>query len=94
MGRAYLVYRSGRFTSVNTPETFIADGLAPASSGVPTGLVALIVSLVAAPLLIVLIVFGAVRWMIRRIRKRRARSRAPVPEHAETPGSGIPSAGD
>lgn len=92
-GRAYLVYRSGSFMPVNTPETFIADGLAPASSGVPAGLVALIVSLVATPLLIVLIIFGAIRWTIRRIRRTRARSRALVPEPAETPGSGSPSAG-
>lgn len=91
-GRAYLVYRSGSFMSVNAPETFIADGLAPASPGVPAGLVALIVSLVAIPLLIVLIIFGTIRWIIRRIR-RRVKSRALVPEPAETTGSGIPSAG-
>jgi signal peptidase I len=94
IGRVDLLYRSGRFITVTTPQTFIADGLAPASSGVPAGLVALGVSLVAWPLLLVLIIFGTIRWIIRRIRRRRTKSRAPAPDPTETPGSGIPSAGD
>jgi hypothetical protein len=57
----------------------------------PAGLVALGVSLVAWPLLIVLIIFVTIS---RRIRRRRAKSRAPVPDPTETPGSGIPPADD
>jgi len=73
MGRAYLVYRSGRLITVTTPQTFIADGLAPASSGVPVGLVGAAVSIVAWPLLLVLIIFGTIRWIIRKIRRIRRR---------------------
>jgi Signal peptidase, peptidase S26 len=69
IGRAYLVYRSRRLITVTTPQTFIADGLAPASSGVPVGLVGAAVSIVAWPLLLVLIIFGTIRWIIRRIRR-------------------------
>jgi signal peptidase I len=93
-GRVYLLVRSGRPFTVTTPQTFIADGLAPASSGVPAGLVAATVSIVAWPLLLVLIIFGTIRWIIRRIRRRRAKSRAPAPDPTETPGSGIPPADD
>jgi signal peptidase I len=94
IGRVYLLLRSGRLITVTTPQTFIADGLAPAGSGVPVGLVAAGVSLVAWPLLLVLIIFGTIRWIIRRIRRRKAKYRAPVPEPTHTPGSGIPPAGD
>ena len=93
-GRVYLLFQSGLPFTVTTPQTFIADGLAPASSGVPVGLVAATVSIVAWPLLLVLIIFGTIRWIIRRIRRRRAKSRAAGPEPTQTPESGIPPAGD
>ena len=94
MGRVILIRRSLDFISVNAPATFVADGLAPASSGVTARFGAeLIVTSVATILLIVLIIFGVTRWIIRRVRRRRERSRALVPEPTDTPGTGIPSAG-
>jgi signal peptidase I len=70
-GRVVLVLRPGHPVLLRTPETFIADGLAPASEGTPPVLVALLITALGWLLLIALVIIGVVCFVIGRIRRRR-----------------------
>jgi hypothetical protein len=62
------------------PRQFTSDGLAPASgTGTPEPLVLLLVAVAAFLAVIVLGIFGAVRWSTRRGRARRKAAGPPAP---------------
>jgi len=67
---------NGRY-SLKTPETFIADGLAPADHRVPLPLALALAGVVALVAAIVQGTVGTIRWAIRRRRKRLRRPRSP-----------------
>ena len=72
LGSAVTVIQHRNFLTVGTPETFVADGLAPATSGTTAPVViALLVVFVAVNLLLLLCVYGTVSWAVRRWRRRR-----------------------
>lgn len=73
VGRVVLVLRAGHDVLLRTPETFVADGLAPADDGTPPALVGAEVSILAWLLLIALVIVGIVCYIIGRIRRRRKR---------------------
>ena len=80
LGTAVLIVRSGHFTTVRTPETFVADGLAPPASGTtPPVLVALGVTALAFAALILLAIYGTVSWAVRRRRRKSAPVRPDYP---------------
>jgi signal peptidase I len=66
VGRVILVLRSGHAIFLHTPRTFIADGLAPASNPVPPAFIGAWVFVLALVLLVALIIFGIVRYAMRR----------------------------
>lgn len=76
VGRVFLVLRAGHVISLRAPQTFIADGLAPASSPAPAAVIGAGVSGSALVLLLPLAIFGIVRHTIRR----RRRSHPPEPQ--------------
>jgi len=73
VGRVVLVLWAGHDVLLRTPETFVADGLAPAGDGTPPALVGAEVSILAWLLLIALVIAGIVCYVIGRIRRRRKR---------------------
>jgi signal peptidase I len=56
---------------LRTPQAFVTASLAPADQRPPWVFVALSLGIVAAPILVILIVFGVIRTLIRRNRRRR-----------------------
>jgi hypothetical protein len=73
VGRVEEIRDSGSFRQVQTPGTFVAEGLAPPDSRTPTAIIPLALGGVAVPALLVLTVFGISRTVIRRRRRRRIR---------------------
>ncbi len=71
LGRVFSVSEPGGRTSLNTPETFIADGLAPADHRVPLPLVLLGAAAVALVAVIAQGTVGTIRWAMRRRRRKR-----------------------
>jgi signal peptidase I len=71
VGRVFGVSGPGGRTSVKTPETFIADGLAPADHRVPLPLVLLGAASVALVAVIGQGTVGTIRWAVRRRRRKR-----------------------
>jgi Signal peptidase, peptidase S26 len=57
---------------LHTPQAFVTAGLAPADQRTPWVFVAFSLGIVAAPILVILIVFGVIRTLIRRNRRRRS----------------------
>lgn len=74
-GRVFVILRPGHAILLRTPRTFIADGLAPASSATPPALIGVGVFGLAIVLLVVLAIFGTISYTVRM----RRRSRQPAP---------------
>jgi hypothetical protein len=74
VGRVELIRDGGSLRQVQTPQTFIAEGLAPPDGRTPTVLIPLALGTLAALTLLVLTVFGIIRTVIRRRRRGRIRS--------------------
>ena len=68
VGRVILVWRSGHVIFLHTPHTFIADGLAPASSPMPAAFIGAWAFILALVLLVALIIFGIVCYAMRERR--------------------------
>ena len=73
VGPVLAITRDGSFTSIRTPQTYVSDGLAPSDSRTPVFVVLLAVSGAAVVLLLILLVTGIVRTIIRH-RRRPAQS--------------------
>ncbi|MGH3159223.1 MAG: signal peptidase I [Streptosporangiaceae bacterium] len=71
IGRVILVAQGGHVSPLRTPQTFVADGLAPAGEATPPALVGVYVSSVALVLLVMLAIVGVVCYMIGRRRRRK-----------------------
>ncbi len=78
VGRVEEIRDSGSFRQVQTPQTFVAEGLAPPDSRTPTAIFPVALGGVAVPALLVLTVFGIIRTVIRRRRRRRIRTANPA----------------
>lgn len=74
VGRVELIRDGGSLRQVQTPQTFIAEGLAPPDGRTPTVLIPLALGTLAALTLLALTVFGIIRTVIRRRRRRRIRN--------------------
>jgi signal peptidase I len=72
-GRVTIIDHQGRLTSVRTPATFVAAGLAPADHRPVLPLPWPAVALAALAVLIVLLVGGIIAQVWRRIRRRETR---------------------
>jgi signal peptidase I len=70
-GRVEEVSHGGSFPQVRTPPTFVAEGLAPPDGRTATVLIPLAVGSLAVLALLALTVFGLIRTVIRRRRRRR-----------------------
>jgi signal peptidase I len=70
-GRVIQVSAAGGWTQLRTPETFVADGLAPTDNRFPLGFVLLALALFAVAAAIVQAVIGTIVWAVRRRRERR-----------------------
>jgi signal peptidase I len=72
IGRVVAVFGGGApQLLLHTPQAFVTVGLAPAGQRTPWVFVAFSLGIVAAPILVILIVFGVIRTLIRRNRRRR-----------------------
>ena len=71
LGRVIAVSGPGGHDFLKTPETFIADGLAPADRRVPLTLVLFAASAVALVAVIGQGTVGTIRWAMRRRRRKR-----------------------
>jgi signal peptidase I len=71
LGRVFGVSGPGGRIAVKTPETFIADGLAPADHRAPLPLVLLGAAAVALVAVIGQGTVGTIRWAMRRRRRKR-----------------------
>jgi signal peptidase I len=72
-GRVEEIKAGGSFRQVQTPQTFVAEGLAAPDGRTPTLLFPLVVGTLAALTLLALTVFGIIRTVIRRRLRRRIR---------------------
>jgi signal peptidase I len=73
VGRVEILISGGSFRRVQTPPTFVAEGLAPADDRTATVEIPVVLGILAAPALLVVTVFGIIRTVIRRRRRRRVR---------------------
>jgi signal peptidase I len=73
VGRVEILISGGSFRRVQTPPTFVAEGLAPADDRTATVEIPVVLGILAAPTLLVVTVFGIIRTVIRRRRRRRVR---------------------
>jgi len=71
LGRVFGVSGPDGLTSLTTPETFIADGLAPADHRLPFPFVLLGAASVALVAVIAQGTVGTIRWAMRRRRRKR-----------------------
>lgn len=73
IGRAVAIFGGGApQLLLHTPQAFVTAGLAPADQRTPWVFVAFGLGIVATPILVILIVFGVIRTLIRRNRRRRS----------------------
>jgi signal peptidase I len=72
-GRVFLILRSGHAIFLRTPQTFVADGLAPAGTRTPPAIIGADVSSLAALALLALTIVGVIRHVLRVRRRSRAR---------------------
>lgn len=72
IGRVILVLPGGHASFLRTPQTFVADGLAPADERTPPVLAGVYVSSLALVLLVVLTIIGVVCYIFGRRRRRKA----------------------
>jgi Signal peptidase, peptidase S26 len=84
VGRVFLVSGPGGRIMLKTPETFIADGLAPADRRIPLPLVLALASVAALVAAIVQGTVGTIRWAM--LRRRRRRLRLPRSPSVSRPG--------
>jgi signal peptidase I len=70
VGQVAAVVHGGAGRVLRTPQTFVTSGLAPADHRTPTPVLAFALILLAALALLVLIILGTVRTLIRRGRNR------------------------
>lgn len=70
-GRVIQLGHGFAWTEVKTPQTFVADGLAPPDSRQPAPFLFLGTAFFLAAVLLGLGVFGVVRWSVRRSRARQ-----------------------
>ena len=77
-----LAGRVEEFPQVQTPQTFVAEGLAPPDGRTPTVLIPLALGSLAVLALLALTVFGLIRTVIRRRRRRRLRNASAAAESA------------
>jgi signal peptidase I len=73
VGRVFLILRNGHVILLQTPRTFVVDGLAPGGRQVPPALIGAELSGLALVLLVALSIFAIVRYVMRRRRRTRAR---------------------
>jgi signal peptidase I len=76
-GRVEVIVRGRSLRQVRTPQTFVAEGLAPPDGRTPTVEEPLALAFVAVLTLLALTVFGIIRTVIRRRRGRRIRRADP-----------------
>ena len=69
VGQAYLILRHGHAIFLRAPQTFVADGLAPADTRTPPALTGVAVSILASLSLLALTIIGVIRHVLRVSRR-------------------------
>lgn len=69
VGPVLVLIHGGSFTSLQTPQTYVADGLSPADTRTPVFVILLAISGAAIGVLLTLLVIGIVRTVIRSRRR-------------------------
>jgi signal peptidase I len=72
VGRVVFVAHGSSITALRTPQTFVADGLAPADTRLDFYLRLALVAAASTAALLVLAIVGIARFLVRRRRARRA----------------------
>jgi signal peptidase I len=82
VGRVIVISHGSSLTTVRTPRTFVADGLAPADSRLGLYLGLAIAAAASLAMLLLLAIFGIIRFEIRRRRGGSARPAGRAPPSA------------
>jgi signal peptidase I len=91
VSRVFVVEHSGHLTFLQTPSTFVADGLAPSDYRFPVAAIGLIVSGFGFLLLLLVSAVGVIRFVARK--RREARDRAAAAVGSLTAPPSVPGAG-
>jgi len=91
IGRVFAVVHSGHLIFLQTPSTFVVDGLAPSDNRFPAAGIGLIVSGFGFLFLLVVSAVGVIRFVARKRRTARDRAAAAVGSLAAPPS--VPGAG-
>jgi signal peptidase I len=78
VGRVVFVAHGSSFAALRTPQTFVADGLAPRDTRLDFYLRLALLAAASAAALLVLAIVGIIRFVLRRRRSRRAPPKALV----------------
>jgi signal peptidase I len=71
VGRVVTILHGSRVSAPRTPQTYVANGLAPVDKRYEFYVVLALVAVVSAALIVILTIFGTTRFVIRRRRMRR-----------------------
>jgi signal peptidase I len=71
LGRVVLVHRGSSFVALRSPQTFVSDGLAPADTRLDFYVRLAITAAASVAALLILVVFGIARFVVRQRRARR-----------------------
>ena len=91
IGRVFAVVHSGHLIFLQTPLTFVVDGLAPSDNRFPAAGICLIVSGFGFLFLLLVTAVGVIRFVVRKRRKARARAAAALGSLTAPPS--VPGAG-
>lgn len=91
VGRVFVVEHSGQVTFLQTPSTFLADGLAPSDNRFPVAAIGLLVSGFGFFFLLLVSAVGVIRFVARK--RREARDRAAAAVGSLTAPPSVPGAG-
>jgi signal peptidase I len=104
VGRVILIHSGSSTTAPRTPQTYVASGLAPVDKRYEFWLLLAVVAVASVALIVILAIFGTIRFAVRRRRNRRLAEpprlpyalrpvrRAPVTPAPVTPAPVTPAA--
>ena len=91
VGRVFAIEHSGRLAFLQTPSTFVEDGLAPSDNRFPVAAIGLLLTGFGFPLFLLLSAVGVIRFVARK--RREARVLAAAALGSLTAPHSVPGAG-
>jgi signal peptidase I len=71
VGRVILIHSGSSTTAPRTPQTYVANGLAPVDKRYEFWVLLAVVAVASVALIVILTIFGTIRFVVRRRRNRR-----------------------